>query len=434
MGAEKLLNKTIKLPTHFPEPVEVESITRIGNHYKLRVRTIDGYLDEVMVTKEEIEGVEIISKERYKPVDPKHLSLLVESHRIRYAYSYDPYFAVSLSGIQTLPHQIEAVYGRMLPQSRLRFLLADDPGAGKTIMAGLLIKEMKMRYAIEKILIIVPASLRIQWQDELLRFLAMQGTGRVRQSIALTRTVFQRRLASSTFAIYQSLERRLKKQKEFLEELERLSPTERLRLLERRRGVAIDEEMDEGDMDEQDRDILINEFTCAREINEIKEEIVALKDLVEKAKIVYERTPDTKLKALKECLERAEFAELKDGRGKLLIFTEHRVIAEIQETPDFNLGEKMMQVVKNLSILRFNKEAEQLSGEYVRYSAIPEKYKRDAFHLGIATVNRIEILLSWNYKHIVRRKTKKIVKIVNELYDYPLLEIMAPPEILGGEE
>lgn len=513
---ENLLNKTIKLPTHFPEPVEVESITQVEKHYKLRVRKIDGHLEEVIVSKDEIEGVQIISKERYKPVNSEHLSLLVESHRIRYAYSYDPYFAVSLSGIQTLPHQIEAVYGKMLPQPRLRFLLADDAGAGKTIMAGLLIKEMKMRAAIEKILIIVPASLRIQWQDDLLRFfneyfiivdaeldrqqavniwqkenqiitsidyakqeevrervwqqdfdivivdeahkcsahtkrrsnrspereatkryqlveklalrpnhlllltatphygdddrfchflrlldpdvfpephkfqneikkikslifpdknnpwilrrlkedlcdlngrplftkrhamtvsfelsvdeyelyeavtnylnrfLAIQGTGRTRQSIALTRTVFQRRLASSTYAIYESLKRRLQKQKDFLNELESLSPKERIRLLERRRGIAIDEEMDEGDMDEQEKDKLINEFSGAREINEIREEIAYLKDLVEKAKAVYEETPDTKLKTLKDCFERAEFAELKDGRGKLLIFTENR--------------------------------------------------------------------------------------------------------------
>jgi SNF2 family DNA or RNA helicase len=65
---------------------------------------------------------------------------------------------VSLSGIRSLPHQIEAVYGKMLPQARLRFLLADDPGAGKTVMTGLLIKELKLRNALDRILIIVPAS------------------------------------------------------------------------------------------------------------------------------------------------------------------------------------------------------------------------------------------------------------------------------------
>ena len=98
------------------------------------------------------------------------MALLIESARIRLAYAHDTQFAVSLSGIRTLPHQIEAVYQKMLPQPRLRFLLADDPGAGKTVMAGLLIKEMKLRQAVERVLIVVPAPLTIQWQDELLRF------------------------------------------------------------------------------------------------------------------------------------------------------------------------------------------------------------------------------------------------------------------------
>jgi SNF2 family DNA or RNA helicase len=74
---------------------------------------------------------------------------------------------MSLSGIRTLLHQVEAVYQRMLPQPRLRFLLAEDPGAGKTIMAGLLVKELKLREAVERSLILCPAPLTIQWQDEL---------------------------------------------------------------------------------------------------------------------------------------------------------------------------------------------------------------------------------------------------------------------------
>ena len=97
-------------------------------------------------------------------------SLLVESARIRLAYAHDRQFAVSLSGIRTLPHQIEAVYQKMLPQPLLRFLLADDPGAGKTIMAGLLIKELKLREAIDRVLILCPAPLTIQWQDEMQRW------------------------------------------------------------------------------------------------------------------------------------------------------------------------------------------------------------------------------------------------------------------------
>src|SRR5205823_5749155 len=99
--------------------------------------------------------------------DPLDFFLLVEAARIRLAYSFDPFFAVSLSGVQALPHQLQAVYERMLPQARLRFLLADDPGAGKTIMAGLLLKELKLRGVINYVLILTPAPLTIQWQDEL---------------------------------------------------------------------------------------------------------------------------------------------------------------------------------------------------------------------------------------------------------------------------
>ena len=93
--------------------------------------------------------------------------LFIELARIKTAFAYDPHFAVSLSGVRPLPHQLEAVYERILPQVRLRFLLADDPGAGKTIMAGLLLKELKLRGVIERVLILAPAPLTIQWQDEL---------------------------------------------------------------------------------------------------------------------------------------------------------------------------------------------------------------------------------------------------------------------------
>src|SRR6266487_4296250 len=99
--------------------------------------------------------------------NPLDFFLLVEAARIRLAYSFDPFFAVSMSGVQALPHQLQAVYERMLPQARLRFLLADDPGAGKTIMAGLLLKELNLRGVINYVLILTPAPLTIQWQDEL---------------------------------------------------------------------------------------------------------------------------------------------------------------------------------------------------------------------------------------------------------------------------
>jgi len=93
--------------------------------------------------------------------------MVSEAYRIRMAYLFDPWLAVHLSLIEPLPHQITAVYGEMLPRQPLRFLLADDPGAGKTIMTGLYIKELMLRGDLERCLIITPGNLVEQWQDEL---------------------------------------------------------------------------------------------------------------------------------------------------------------------------------------------------------------------------------------------------------------------------
>ena len=99
--------------------------------------------------------------------------LVSEAQRIRLAHLFDPLLAVHTSVVDPLPHQITGVYEAMLPRQPLRFLLADDPGAGKTIMAGLLIKELIARGDLERCLIVCPGSLAEQWQDELYRrFLA----------------------------------------------------------------------------------------------------------------------------------------------------------------------------------------------------------------------------------------------------------------------
>jgi SNF2 family DNA or RNA helicase len=95
--------------------------------------------------------------------------LVSEAHRIRLAHLFDPVLAVHTSLVDPLPHQITAVYEAMLPRQPLRFLLADDPGAGKTIMAGLLIKELITRGDLRRCLIVCPGSLAEQWQDELQR-------------------------------------------------------------------------------------------------------------------------------------------------------------------------------------------------------------------------------------------------------------------------
>ncbi len=518
-----LCGQRILLAGHYAEPVVLEEARLIGSNdmpvYECRVRLSNGSLEEVVISAEEAEA--IFSKKHGSAekdlVDAEKLRLLIESARIRLAYAYDQQFAVSLSGIRTLPHQIEAVYQAMLPQPRLRFLLADDPGAGKTIMAGLLIKELKLREAIDRILILCPAPLTVQWQDEMLRwfsepfdiifsavdqqqltnpwqrssqiiasidyakqedvrervwqqrwdlviideahkcsartatggqnreskvattkrydlalrltsqadhvllltatphhgdedkfahFLRLidpdlfpephrlakqageirqnvfrlgkdspwclrrlkedlrdangkrlfpdrhartvaftlnsdeyalyksvtayinefipQQTGQKRSSAALTRTVLQRRLVSSTCAIHESLKRRLKKQEGLLEELEGLTPDQRAKRLAALQGRRSDAEQDEDDLDDAERDQLVDEYTTAQELEQLRAEISALRELVEQARRVRENANDSKLAALKKCLNDAQFQDLKDGRGKLLIFTEHR--------------------------------------------------------------------------------------------------------------
>ena len=412
---------------------------------------------------------------------------------------FDPHFAVSLSGVRPLPHQLEAVYEKILPQARLRFLLADDPGAGKTIMAGLLLKELKLRQVIERVLILAPAPLTLQWQDELRskfsetyevinsnlakgqlagnpwerfrqciasidfakrddiisgilqvdwdlviideahkcsarklkdpsrryrlarelsriseRILLLTATphqgnaeqfhnflllldpdqfisdtlnpemlslddspwflrrikedlkdfegrklfkerhtitvpfelsepekflydrvtkyinrylgktkGKKQASVALARTVLQRRLASSLNAIFSSLKKRQKRFADLLEELNNLSPGEqRDRLMSL--GKIVDTEQDSDDRDEEELEDIAVESTVVEEIDQLREELDELERLVKLARETIEIGTERKLNALKECLARAEFSELKDGRGKLLIFTEHR--------------------------------------------------------------------------------------------------------------
>jgi len=101
--------------------------------------------------------------------DGRLFRLASEAHRIRLAHLFDPVLAVHTSLVDPLPHQITAVYEAMLPRQPLRFLLADDPGAGKTIMAGLFIKELVARGDLQRCLIVCPGSLAEQWQDELYR-------------------------------------------------------------------------------------------------------------------------------------------------------------------------------------------------------------------------------------------------------------------------
>jgi superfamily II DNA or RNA helicase len=135
----------------------------------LTFRTDAGRVDEQVVYRTQ-EADLILDGERRAwsfDGDGALFRLVAEARRIRLAYLFDPRLAVHLSLIEPLPHQIIAVYGEMLPRQPLRFCLADDPGAGKTIMAGLYIKELMLRGDLRRALVVAPGGLVSQWQDEL---------------------------------------------------------------------------------------------------------------------------------------------------------------------------------------------------------------------------------------------------------------------------
>lgn len=129
----------------------------------------DGTLKERMLYREDESSLSLAQSGLAWSFDApsRDFKLALEAMRIQMGFTFDPMMAVHTSTIEPLPHQLSAVYESMLPKQPLRFVLADDPGAGKTIMAGLLIKELLMRADAQRVLIVAPGSLTEQWQDEM---------------------------------------------------------------------------------------------------------------------------------------------------------------------------------------------------------------------------------------------------------------------------
>mgnify|MGYP001340743888 FL=1 len=151
------------------EPVDVLSVRWIGTQAIEVIYRINGGTRPRLVYRTDEPALELLAPGPAFGFDGEgaRFRLAAEAWRIRLAHLFDPFVAVRTARIEPLPHQLTAVYGELLPRQPLRFLLADDPGAGKTIMAGLFVKELLIRGDLERCLVVAPGGLVEQWQDEL---------------------------------------------------------------------------------------------------------------------------------------------------------------------------------------------------------------------------------------------------------------------------
>jgi SNF2 family DNA or RNA helicase len=153
-----------------PAPAEVKKFETRAGYFLLEVVLDDGHhtYKPLRITDYQLAQIQVLGGSPVALTDnAEDFFFLIEAHRIRLAYQFDPQLAVSISQVDPLPHQIEAVYRYALESPRIRFLIADDPGAGKTIMAGLILKELQYRRLARRVLIVAPGHLKYQWQREM---------------------------------------------------------------------------------------------------------------------------------------------------------------------------------------------------------------------------------------------------------------------------
>lgn len=167
--AQPLAEGQIVTGAIFSEPMRVETVRSNGS--EIWEVGLSGLQTErfrrVTLTLDEIKRLQIVRPTFSYQGDGQLLRVGIQAYSLGIAYEFDPYFGLSISRVDPLPHQLEAVYDYLLKLARVRFLLADDAGAGKTIMAGLLIRELKLRGLAERVLVVCPANLTFQWQREL---------------------------------------------------------------------------------------------------------------------------------------------------------------------------------------------------------------------------------------------------------------------------
>jgi len=189
--------------TFFNEPMRVETVRRNGaGAWTLGlVGARSERFRSVTLTDAEIASLKLLDRACSYAGDGTLLRLGLQAYSLGIAYEFDPYFGLSISRVDPLPHQLEAVYDYLLKVARVRFLLADDAGAGKTIMAGLLVRELKLRGLAERILIVVPANLAFQWQRELRekfdeKFLVLKGSD-IREQFGVNQWLENRQVITS---------------------------------------------------------------------------------------------------------------------------------------------------------------------------------------------------------------------------------------------
>ncbi len=108
-------------------------------------------------------------------------------------------------------------------------------------------------------------------------------------------------------------------------------------------------------------------------------------------------------------------------------------LSELEKTPDLDKRTKFLELIKGIEILPITLECDVLASKYIENGIIPEKVRNDALHIAVATVYSVDIIVSWNFEHMVNHKTRVKVKGVNLLNDYREIEIISPQELCGGE-
>ena len=167
---ETIAADTIIEGPFWPGPVRVLRVRAHGSAVQIEaVGVVDSHYYDRTIPSEQLAALvrEVTGGAHTFDAEPRLFRLGVEALRTHLAHAFDPQFAVSVSQVDPLLHQLDAVYRRILPLPRIRFLLADDPGAGKTIMAGLLMRELMQRGEVSRILVLCPKALTDQWRREM---------------------------------------------------------------------------------------------------------------------------------------------------------------------------------------------------------------------------------------------------------------------------